>query len=45
MIDLDWVSKDTTIWPIQKFNWSDFKAQRGGCYSYEIVHMIVSLTT
>jgi hypothetical protein len=37
-----WVHKDTTIWPVQKFNWRDFTAKRGGVYTYDIVPMIGS---
>ena len=33
----DWVHKDTTVWPVQKFNWRDFTAKRGGVYTYDIV--------
>ena len=36
----DWVHKDTTVWPVQKFNWRDFTAKRGGVYTYDIVPMI-----
>jgi hypothetical protein len=35
----DWVHKDTTVWPVQKFNWRDFTAKRGATYTYEIVPM------
>lgn len=35
----DWIHKDTTIWPVQKFNWRDFTATRGETYSYDIVPM------
>lgn len=35
-----WQPKDTSVWPIQKFNWGDFTAARGGSYTYEIVPMI-----
>ena len=35
-----WMHKDTTIWPVQKFNWGDFTAKRGGVYTYDIVPMI-----
>jgi phosphatidylserine/phosphatidylglycerophosphate/cardiolipin synthase-like enzyme len=35
-----WQPKDTTIWPIQKFNWRDLTAKRGNSYKYEIVPMI-----
>lgn len=35
----DWVHKDTTVWPVQKFNWRDFTATRGQTYTYEIVPM------
>lgn len=35
----DWVHKDTTIWPVQKFNWRDFAATRSQTYSYDIVPM------
>jgi phosphatidylserine/phosphatidylglycerophosphate/cardiolipin synthase-like enzyme len=36
----DWQPKTTEQWPIQKFNWSDFEAPRGGTYKYEVVPMI-----
>jgi phosphatidylserine/phosphatidylglycerophosphate/cardiolipin synthase-like enzyme len=38
--NLAWEPKDSTVWPIQKFNWRDLTASRGGSYSYEIVPMI-----
>jgi len=34
-----WQPKTTEIWPLQKFNWCDFTAPRGGTYKYEIVPM------
>jgi phosphatidylserine/phosphatidylglycerophosphate/cardiolipin synthase-like enzyme len=34
-----WQPKDTSIWPVQKFTWRDFMAQRGHTYSYDIVPM------
>jgi phosphatidylserine/phosphatidylglycerophosphate/cardiolipin synthase-like enzyme len=34
-----WQHKDTTVWPVQKFNWRDFTAVRGQTYTYEIVPM------
>jgi hypothetical protein len=36
----NWVHKDTTVWPVQKFNWRDFTASRGETYTYDIVPMI-----
>ena len=35
----DWQHKDTTVWPVQKFNWRDFTAARDQTYTYEIVPM------
>jgi phosphatidylserine/phosphatidylglycerophosphate/cardiolipin synthase-like enzyme len=35
----DWQHKDTTVWPVQKFNWRDFTATRGDTYTYDIVPM------
>jgi phosphatidylserine/phosphatidylglycerophosphate/cardiolipin synthase-like enzyme len=32
--------KDTSVWPIQSFNWKDLFVRRGGTYWYEIVPMI-----
>jgi len=32
--------KDTSVWPIQSFNWKDLFARRGGTYWYEIVPMV-----
>ena len=34
-----WQHKDTTIWPVQKFNWRDFTGARGDTYTYDIVPM------
>jgi phosphatidylserine/phosphatidylglycerophosphate/cardiolipin synthase-like enzyme len=36
----EWKAKDTSIWPLQKFNWNDVTAKRGGSYSYEIIPMV-----
>lgn len=38
--DSAWEPKDSTFWPIQKFNWRDLTALRGRSYSYEIIPMI-----
>src|SRR6266516_3248882 len=35
-----WQPRDTSIWPIQKFNWRDFTAKRGGSYRYRVIPMI-----
>jgi len=35
-----WQASTTEHWPIQKFVWRDFMAQRGGFYRYDIVPMI-----
>jgi phosphatidylserine/phosphatidylglycerophosphate/cardiolipin synthase-like enzyme len=35
----DWQHKDTTVWPVQKFNWRDFAATRGDTYTYDVVPM------
>lgn len=35
----NWVHQDTSVWPVQKFNWRDFTAQRGETYTYDIVPM------
>lgn len=35
----NWVHRDTSVWPVQKFNWRDFTAQRGETYTYEVVPM------
>src|SRR5215467_5354410 len=32
-----WTPKTTEVWPIQKFEWKDLTAKRGGTYSYRIV--------
>ncbi|HEX5185372.1 MAG TPA: hypothetical protein VFV86_00655 [Nitrososphaeraceae archaeon] len=36
------VSKPRTTmeWPVQKFNWRDFTAKRGGFYQYKVVPMV-----
>ena len=31
-----WQHKDTTVWPVQKFNWRDFTAVRGQTYTYAL---------
>lgn len=36
----DWKPSTTEKWPIQKFNWGDFTAKRGGFYQYKIVPMV-----
>jgi len=36
----DWKQKDTSIWPIQKFNWKDLTAPKGGTYIYQIIPMV-----
>lgn len=35
----EWKAKDTDTWPIQKFNWKDLTAKRGGLYQYRIIPM------
>lgn len=35
----DWQEKDTSIWPIQKYNWKDLTAQRDQTYKYRIIPM------
>ncbi len=35
-----WEPKDTSIWPVQRFNWRDLEAERGASYVYEVVPMI-----
>lgn len=35
-----WQAKDTSIWPVQKFNWRDFTAPRGRTYFYKVTPMI-----
>ncbi len=35
----NWQPKNTDIWPIQKFNWKDLTAARGGLYQYKIIPM------
>jgi phosphatidylserine/phosphatidylglycerophosphate/cardiolipin synthase-like enzyme len=32
--------EETTVWPIQKFNWNDYHAKNGETYEYEIVPMV-----
>lgn len=39
----DWKPQTTEVWPIQKFNWRDLTAKRGGFYQYKIVPMIGSV--
>src|SRR5262249_22942869 len=34
-----WDYQTTAIWPIQKFNWRDLTAKKGGFYQYQIVPM------
>lgn len=36
----EWKPKTTEQWPIQKFNWKDLTAERGGLYQYRIVPMV-----
>lgn len=38
----DWQPKTTDEWPVQKFNWRDLTAKRGGTYQYRVVPMIGS---
>ena len=33
-------SKDTSVWPIQKYNWKDLIAERDKTYKYKIIPMI-----
>ena len=35
----DWKPKDTSVWPIQKFNWRDLTATAGKTYRYRITPM------
>ena len=35
----DWQPKDTSIWPVQKFNWRDLTATPGKTYTYRITPM------
>lgn len=35
-----WAAQTTAVWPVQKFNWRDLTAHRGGSYSYELVPMV-----
>lgn len=35
-----WKARDTSIWPVQKFNWRDFTATRGKTYSYNVIPMV-----
>ena len=35
----DWQPKDTSIWPVQKFNWRDLTATSGKTYTYRITPM------
>jgi hypothetical protein len=35
----EWKAHTTDEWPVQKFNWKDFTAPKGGTYKYEIVPM------
>jgi phosphatidylserine/phosphatidylglycerophosphate/cardiolipin synthase-like enzyme len=36
----NWEKKDTSIWPIQKYNWKDYTAERDKSYKYKIIPMI-----
>ncbi|MCE9596132.1 MAG: hypothetical protein K8S98_18235 [Planctomycetes bacterium] len=36
--------KETTVWPIQKFQWKDVFAPRGGTYRYRITPMVGTAT-
>lgn len=36
----EWKPQDTSVWPVQKFNWRDFTATRGKTYSYNIIPMV-----
>lgn len=33
----DWVMKDTSIWPVQKYNWKDLTAPKEHSYIYHII--------
>jgi phosphatidylserine/phosphatidylglycerophosphate/cardiolipin synthase-like enzyme len=35
-----WQPHTTDEWPIQKFNWRDLTAVRGGTYKYEVIPMV-----
>jgi phosphatidylserine/phosphatidylglycerophosphate/cardiolipin synthase-like enzyme len=35
----DWTPHTTEQWPIQKFNWRDLTAARGGTYKFEVIPM------
>lgn len=35
----DWQPKTTDVWPVQKFSWRDFSAERGHTYQYEVIPM------
>lgn len=39
----NWKPQTTETWPIQKFNWRDLTAKRGGFYQYKIVPMTGSV--
>ncbi len=39
----NWQPQTTEQWPIQKFNWMDLTAKRGGFYQYKIVPMVGSV--
>jgi phosphatidylserine/phosphatidylglycerophosphate/cardiolipin synthase-like enzyme len=36
----NWKPSTTEVWPVQKFNWKDLTAKRGGLYQYRIVPMV-----
>jgi phosphatidylserine/phosphatidylglycerophosphate/cardiolipin synthase-like enzyme len=35
----DWKPRTTREWPVQKFNWRDLTARRGGSYHYRVIPM------
>jgi phosphatidylserine/phosphatidylglycerophosphate/cardiolipin synthase-like enzyme len=37
-----WQPRTTEVWPVQKFNWKDLTAKRGGLYQYRIIPMVGS---
>lgn len=39
----DWKMKDTSIWPVQKFNWKDLTAPKHSSFTYRITPMISEL--
>jgi phosphatidylserine/phosphatidylglycerophosphate/cardiolipin synthase-like enzyme len=36
----DWQRNTTAVWPVQKFEWRDLTARRGGTYGYRIVPVV-----